>query len=137
MHVTIYESLAMAWGAFALLVIFALKYGTGKREHPSYDQRLLIGYLITATVTIWPLMAAPSWRPAAIALLTAEAVGLLMIGLGTILERTGKKARIPTDTGGQFIGRGGAVAIVGLLLGLVLLTVAASSLGAAAPLQYD
>lgn len=129
---TINQHLALAWAMFALFVIFALWYGDGKREHPYYDQGLLIGYLITAGVTFWPLMAAPQgWRLVAIVPLVATITGLAMIKRGTVLEHTGKIAPIPNEDGGQYIGNGGGVAIAGLLLGLAMFTVAVFFIGAA------
>lgn len=131
MFFTIWQHLALAWGAFALLVIFALWYCPGERTHRYDNQGLLLGYLITASVTIWPLMTAPIWRFAAIVPLGAMVVGLSMIRRGNKLEQTSGTARIPNDDGGQHIGNGGGVAIAGLLLGLVLFTVAAFFIEAA------
>ncbi|MDP3992758.1 MAG: hypothetical protein Q8Q05_00900 [bacterium] len=131
MNLTTYQHLVLAWGAFALLACFALRYGTGNRTHKYYHQGLLIGSLLSAGLSNWPLLVTPIWRLTTVAPLTTTAVGLAMIGYGTILERMGKKARIPSDIGGVFVGNGGAVAITGLLFSLVLLTVAAFLIGAA------
>lgn len=132
MFFTIWQHLALAWGAFALLVCFVLRYGMNEPTHPYFCQGLLIGYLITVGVTIWPLMATPTgWRLAAILPLCATVVGLAMIGYGSILERTHKSARVPKDDDGQYIGNGGGVAIAGLLLSLLMLSVAAFFIEAA------
>ena len=136
MLLTIWQHLTLAWAMFALFVIFILRYGMDKqRTHPYFSQGLLIGYLTVASVTFWPLMAAPhNWRLAAILPLAASVIGLEMIKRGTVLERTGGTARIPNDDGGQLVGQGGGVAIAGLLLGLILLSAAALFIETAASL---
>ncbi|MCR4277552.1 MAG: hypothetical protein NUV80_05860 [Candidatus Berkelbacteria bacterium] len=131
MHLTIWQHLSLAWGAFALLAFFTLRYGTGKRTHPYFCQGLLIGHLLTAGLANWPLLVTPIWCLTTVAPLVMVAIGLLMIGVGSILERAGKEAQVPSDVGGVIVGYGGAIAIGGLLFSLLLLTFAASFIGAA------
>jgi hypothetical protein len=121
--------LALAWCAFALLVIYVAKYGLGKRKviMAQFSRGLAVRYMFAVGLIFWPLLVNPTGRYVAIAPLLPVIIGLTMVQYGSRIERLGDSYR---EKAGSLIGNGGGWAASGLLLALVILC-AASFLGAA------
>ena len=114
----------VAWVSFALLMLFALRYGMGKRDCKYYGFGLLIGFALTAGSANRALLMMDGWRIVSTVVTAIMAVALVVVLYGTLIEWAESKRDVRFSRGAELIGNFSPVLMGGMLLSLILLTIA-------------